>query len=67
MAMLVRNLCPSEIKENKEELQLIWLDANIDESADSVQTQTMFLELNASAQFYTDSDRCVDLIKSIKN
>jgi tetratricopeptide (TPR) repeat protein len=61
-----RNVHYSEIKD-KADFQLIWLDANINDSDDSVQTQTMLLRLNSTAQFYTDYDRCIDLIKSNKD
>jgi tetratricopeptide (TPR) repeat protein len=62
-----RNLHYREAIKNKEEFRLIWLDANINDSTNSVLTQTVLLQLNPAAQFYTDSDRCIDLIKSIKD
>ncbi len=58
---------PSEVTDNKENIQLIWLDGNMDNSSDYILTQTMLLELNPAAQFYSNFDRCLDLIKSIKD
>ncbi len=62
-----QNLRCNDLIENKEDFRIIWLDANIDNSDDSVKTQTMLLELNPAAQFYTDSIQCIDVIKSIKD
>ena len=63
-----QNLLPVEVSDNKETIQLIWLDGNIDKnSTDTHQTMTMLIELNAGAQFYSDSNRCLDLIRSIKH
>ncbi|UJR13122.1 hypothetical protein I4U23_000146 [Adineta vaga] len=53
--------------ENKEEFRLIWLDENINNSDDSLKTQQMLLELNPSAQFYTNTNEFFEIIKSIKN
>jgi tetratricopeptide (TPR) repeat protein len=57
----------SEVANNKEDIQLIWLDDNMSDSSDYLLTQTMLLELNPAAQFYSNFDRCLDLIKSIKD
>jgi tetratricopeptide (TPR) repeat protein len=57
----------SEVTDNKEDIQLIWLDGNMSDSDDYILTQTMLLELNPAAQFYSNFDRCLDLIKSIKD
>jgi tetratricopeptide (TPR) repeat protein len=62
-----QDLLPSEVTDNKEDIQLIWLDGNMNDSADYLLTRTMLLELNPAAQFYSNLDRCVDLIKSIKD
>jgi tetratricopeptide (TPR) repeat protein len=62
-----RNLFPNEAVENKEDIQLIWLDENLDDSSDCLRTQSMLLELNSAAQFYSDFDRCINLIKLIKD
>ncbi|CAF3251991.1 unnamed protein product, partial [Rotaria sp. Silwood2] len=56
MAAHRRNLRLSEVTENKEGLRLIWLDANINDSADSIEMQTMLLKLNPAAFFYTDAN-----------
>lgn len=61
-----KNLLPHEITENKEGILSIWLDAHLDDSLDCLRTRLLLLELNPAAQFYTDADRCVNLIKSIK-
>lgn len=62
-----RNLDRYKLIENKEEFRLFWLDANIDNSDDSIRTQTMLLGINPAAQFYTNSIECIDVIKSITN
>ncbi|CAF3930921.1 unnamed protein product [Adineta steineri] len=62
-----QNLLPNEVSDNKEDIQLIWLNGNMNDSDDSLLTQTMLIELNSAAQFYSDFDRCLDLIKSIKD
>ncbi len=62
-----QNLRPNEVLENKEEIQLIWLDGNINDSSDCVLTKSMLIELNPAVQFYSDFDRCLNLIKSIKH
>jgi len=62
-----QDLLPSEVPENKEDIQLIWLDGNMNDSSDYLLTQTMLLEFNPAAQFYSNFDRCLDLIKSIKD
>jgi tetratricopeptide (TPR) repeat protein len=61
------NLLPHEVAENKEGILLIWLDARLDDSSDCLATRLLLLELNPAAQFYTDVDRCVNLIRSIKH
>ena len=61
------NLRPSEVEKNKESIQLIWLDENINHSSDSRLTKRMLIELNPTCLFYTDVDHCFDLIKSIKD
>ncbi|CAF0971181.1 unnamed protein product [Didymodactylos carnosus] len=62
-----RNLRPEEIAENKEDITLIWLDQNIDDSNDSQDTQTTFKQLNNYVQFYTDPLLCIDYIRTIKD
>jgi hypothetical protein len=62
-----QNLLPSEVLDNKENIQLIWLDGKMNDSADCDLTQSMLLEFNPAAQFYSDYDRCVNLIKTIKD
>jgi hypothetical protein len=47
-----QNLRPDQISNNKE---------------DCVLTMTMLVKLNPAAQFYSDFDRCLDLINSIKH
>ncbi|CAF1240591.1 unnamed protein product [Adineta steineri] len=62
-----QNLLPNEVSDNKEDIQLIWLDENMNDSDDYLLTQSMLIELNPAVQFYSDFDRCLDLIKSIKD
>ncbi|CAF0899554.1 unnamed protein product [Adineta steineri] len=62
-----KNLLSNEVSNNKENIQLIWLDGNINDSDDYLLTQLMLIELNSAVQFYSHFDRCLDLIKSIKN
>ena len=61
------NLLPHEVTENKEDILLIWLKEHLYDSIDSLRTHSLLLELNPAAHFYTDVDRCVNLIKSIKH
>ncbi|CAF0894232.1 unnamed protein product [Adineta steineri] len=62
-----QNLLPSEVSDNKEDVQLIWLDENMNDSDDYLLTQSMLTKLNSAVQFYSHFDRCLDLIKSIKD
>ncbi|CAF1212100.1 unnamed protein product [Adineta steineri] len=62
-----QNLLPKEVSDNKEDIQLIWLDGNMNDSHDYLLTQSMLTELNSAVQFYSHFDRCLDLIKSIKD
>jgi hypothetical protein len=41
-----QNLLPNEVSDNKEDIQLIWLDGNMSNSDDYERTQTMLIELN---------------------
>ncbi|CAF1147762.1 unnamed protein product [Didymodactylos carnosus] len=56
---------PYEVAGNKEDVTLIWLDANIDDSDDCKQTLNMFYELNDYVQPYTDTEICTAFIRSI--
>ena len=60
------NLSHTEQPINKEDFQLIWLDSSLGKSADTRATQKMLRLLNTNAQFYTDVEKCVELIQSIK-
>ena len=60
------NLSHTELPINKEDFQLIWLDSSLGKSADTRATQKMLRILNTNAQFYTDVEKCVELIQSIK-
>jgi tetratricopeptide (TPR) repeat protein len=62
-----QNLRPKQVSENKENIQLIWLDGNITNSSDYILTKSMLIELNPAVQFYSDFDKCIDLIKTIKD
>ena len=61
------NLLPREVAVNKEDILLVWLDAHLNDSSDCLRTRLLLLELNPAAQFYANVDRCVNLIKSIKD
>ena len=61
------NLLPEQISKNRENIQLIWLDANLRDTRDVRLTKSMLVDLNASVQFYTDVELCVRFIKSIRN
>ena len=61
------NLSLVELYDSMEDFQLIWLDEHIGNSSDSLVTQEMLRVLNANAQFYTEPDLCVDVIKGIKD
>lgn len=63
---LVRNLQTVDVVQNKESIRLVWLDGNIDDSADSLHTQKLLLDFNPAAQFYTDKIRCINVIKCMK-
>ncbi|CAF1362808.1 unnamed protein product [Adineta steineri] len=62
-----QNLLPNEVSHNKEDIQLVWLDGNMNDSDDYILTQSMLIELNPAVQFYSHFDRCLDFIKSIKH
>ncbi|CAF3840314.1 unnamed protein product [Adineta steineri] len=62
-----QNLLPNEVPKNKEDIQLIWLDRKMNGSDDNHLTQSKLIELNPAVQFYSHFDRCLDLIKSIKD
>ncbi|CAF1144346.1 unnamed protein product [Adineta steineri] len=61
-----QNLLPHEVSDNKEDIQLIWLDGDMNDSDDYLLTQSMLTELNPAVQFYSQFDRCLNLIKLIK-
>ncbi|CAF0934451.1 unnamed protein product [Adineta steineri] len=62
-----QNLLPNQVSDNKEDIQLIWLDGNMNDSDDYLLTQSMLVQLNPAVQFYSHFDQCLDFIKSIKN
>jgi tetratricopeptide (TPR) repeat protein len=62
-----RNLGRNEIVDSKEEVRLVWFSVNIDDSAESLRIQSILLELNPSALFYTDLNQCIDFIRSIND
>ncbi|CAF3804600.1 unnamed protein product [Adineta steineri] len=61
------DLFPNEVLHNKEDIQLIWLDGNMNDSDDYLLTQSMLIQLNPAVRFYSHFDRCLDFIKSIKD
>lgn len=56
----------AELPENKEDFQLMWLDAHLTESAEARATQKTLRLLNTNAQFYTNSEKCLEIILSIQ-
>ena len=60
-----RNCQPSEIQENLEDLTLLWLDSNIDDSCDSLHTLSQLDELSNCVLLYTDCDLCINYIQTI--
>lgn len=62
-----RDLHPGVIEENKEDITLIWLDKEINDSKESKYMQTLFIEINNFVQFYTDPQLCIDYIRTITN
>ncbi|CAF3728137.1 unnamed protein product [Rotaria sp. Silwood1] len=62
-----RNLPSYDLPENKEDILLIWLNSNMDESEDCLFTQQMLMNLNTNVQFYTEVSTCIDLIRHVRN
>jgi tetratricopeptide (TPR) repeat protein len=62
-----RDLRPIEVEENKEDFTVVWLDGNIDDSPDSLQTQTRLRNVNNYCQFYTNIQLCLDFIRTVNN
>lgn len=62
-----QNLHLNEIVDNKEDIQLIWLDENINNAIDYRRMQFRLLEVDPSVQFFSNIDRCFDLIKAVKD
>ena len=60
-----RDCQPSEVQENLEDLTLLWLDSNIDDSCDSLHTQSQLDELSNCVLLYTDCDLCINYIQTI--
>ncbi|CAF3438628.1 unnamed protein product [Rotaria sp. Silwood2] len=60
------NLNLDELPDNKEDFQLIWLDAHLAKSSDARKTKKMLRILNVNAQFYTDIDKCLEIILNIQ-
>ena len=59
------NINAADLPDNKEDFQLIWLDASLDQSSDRLTTQKMLRTINTNAQFYTDVEKCLRLIQNI--
>ncbi|CAF2848508.1 unnamed protein product [Rotaria sp. Silwood2] len=60
------NLNLTELPNNKEDFQLIWLDAHLAKSSDTHKTKKMLRILNVNAQFYTDVGKCLEIILNIQ-
>ncbi|CAF1189331.1 unnamed protein product [Adineta ricciae] len=55
----------SEIAENLEDVTLIWLDSNVNETVDNYDTRTLLESLSNSVLVYTDPALCMDYIREI--
>ena len=55
------------IPENKEDITLIWLDENIDDSDYFKQTLNMFRQFNDYVLLYTNPQLCMNYIQSVVN
>ncbi len=53
--------------ENKENITLIWYDPTIDEKVDRTVTMKSLRAINDYILVYTDLDKCIAYIESIKN
>ncbi len=62
-----RDLRPDEIDENKEDLTLVWLDGNIDDSPASLHTQMRLRNVINYCQFYTDTQLGLDFMRTVNN
>jgi tetratricopeptide (TPR) repeat protein len=62
-----RDLRPNEVEENKEDFALVWLDGNIDDSPDSLQKQMRLRNMNNYCQFYTNTQLCLDFMRTVNN
>ena len=60
-----RNRRPSEIVENLEDVTVIWVDSNIDDSPDNLHTQSLLDDLSNCVLLYTDPELCMDYIQAI--
>lgn len=60
------DLQPIEVLPNKEDVRIIWLDANID-YLDDTRYMKDLLEINPATQLYTCLTKCISLIKSIQD
>ena len=61
------NCIPDDIRENKEDLTLVWLDEHINDSIEFMQTFNKVHESNDYILLYTDPQRFIDCIQSITN
>lgn len=61
------NLRPRDVSDNKEDIRLFWFDENMNNSLDYLAKKRVFLKLNPAAEFYSDINRCFDLIKTISD
>ncbi|CAF3374942.1 unnamed protein product [Rotaria socialis] len=61
------DLTRSEASENREDFQLIWFGSKSYDTPSSHLIHNMLLDLNPTAQFYSDVSLCENFIKTTKN
>lgn len=58
----------STLRENKENITLVWFDKNIESNLEDIQiTKTRLRQVNDYVLFFVDPDFCIQYIKSIKS
>jgi hypothetical protein len=62
-----QDLRPNKVEENKEDFALVWLDENIDDSPDSLQTQMRLRNVINYCQFYTNTQLCLDFMRTVNS
>ncbi|CAF1608096.1 unnamed protein product [Rotaria magnacalcarata] len=55
-----------DLPDNKEDIQLIWLDKQIGTSPDTRMTEKMLKLLNANTRFYKNENECLQMIENLQ-